>query len=319
MMEMYSYDIMLIGLKNTGETGRARYANAMSRLTGRSEGEFDAPLPSFDRPIFSALERASAEVAARALGEAGALIEIRPTHTIARDNREQMVATDTCPTCGFVQPAGGRECSRCGLIFAKFEKEQIQHMQRDRGLEQALTTAIKVREEWDQRAKQYLETHPLTGGAVEPFSGSVMQGEIPFLRLNSDEGPLLLTSRRLIARHKDETFSIPFEMIEDVTFGGGIVATKKRTRMLLGFHSPLPTAGGSAKSLAWQIDKESTFYKDVVMDWSFSRNFICGACGARDLDFRLEGDNPHCRCMHCATDHTVDLREALAIPAAVAD
>ena len=192
-------------------------------------------------------------------------------------------------------------------------------MQQDRGLEEALTRAIKVREEWDHRAKQYLEGHPLIPNAVEPFSGSVMQGEIPFLRLNSDEGPLLLTSRRLIARHKDETFSIPFEMISDVTFGGGLVSSKKKTRLLLEFHSPLATASGSAKTLAWQIDKESTFYKDVVMDWSFSRNFICGACGARDLDFRLEGDDPHCRCMHCATDHAVDLREALAIPAVASE
>jgi hypothetical protein len=176
---------------------------------------------------------------------------------------------------------------------------------------------LKVREEWDQRATQYLETHELQQGAVEPFSDVLVSGEIPFLRLNSDEGPILLTSRRMVARHKDETFTIPYEMIEDVTFGGGLVTSKKKTRMLLAFHSPLPSGDGSAKSLSWQIDKESTFYKDVVMDWSFSRNFICGACGARDLDFRLDADGPHCRCMHCATDHSVDLREALAIPAAV--
>lgn len=319
MVDMYSFDIMFIGLRNPGDSGRARCANAMARLTGRSVDEFAVMLPSFDTPIFSALERATAEVAASALGEAGALIEIRPTHTIARDSREQVIATDTCPTCGFVQPAGGNECSKCGLVFSKFEREQIQQMQQDRGLEEALTTAIKVREEWDHRAKQYLETHPILEDAVATFSGSVMPGEIPFLRLNSEEGPLLLTSRRLIARHKDETFSIPYEMVEDVTFGGGLVTSKKKTRLLLEFHSQLATAGGSAKSLTWQIDKESTFYKDVVMDWAFSRNFLCGACGARDLDFRLEGDAPHCRCMHCATDHTVDLREALAIPAAAAD
>ncbi len=319
MIEMHSFDIMMIGLRNPGDTGRSRYANAMARLTGRAENEFVSAVPSFDTPIFSALELASAQTAARALGEAGALIEVRRSHTVARDNREQMVATDTCPTCAFVQPAGGSECSKCGLIFSKFEREQVQQMQQDRGLEEALSNAIKAREEWDLRAKQYLETHPLPEASVEAFSGSVMQGEIPFLRLNSDEGPVLLTSRRIVARHKEETFSIPYEMIEDVTFGGGLVTSKKKTRMLLGFHSALATASGSAKSLAWQLDKESTFYRDVVMDWSFSRNFICGACGSRDLDFRLDGDTPHCRCMHCATDHTVDLREALAIPAAVAE
>jgi len=53
------------------------------------------------------------------------------------------------------------------------------------------------------------------------------------------------------------------------------------------------------------------------MDWAFARNFMCGACGARDLDFRLEDSDSHCRCMHCATDHQIDLREALAIPTSV--
>jgi hypothetical protein len=316
---MYSFDILLLGLKNPSNTGQSRYANAMARLTGRSEDEFAAATPSFDAPIFSGLEQSTAQVVARALGEAGALIEVRRAHGVAHDSRDQVVATDTCPTCGFVQPAGGAECSKCGLIFAKFEREQVQQMQQDRGLEEALTTALKVREEWDQRASQYLETHPLQQGVVEPFSDSLVRGEIPFQGLNSDEGPILLTSRRMVARHKDETFSIPYELIEDVTFGGGLVTSKKKTRMLLAFHAPLPAGSGAAKSLSWQIDKESTFYKDVVMDWSFSRNFICGACGARDLDFRLDDDGVHSRCMHCATDHTVDLREALAIPAAVAE
>jgi hypothetical protein len=69
--------------------------------------------------------------------------------------------------------------------------------------------------------------------------------------------------------------------------------------------------------LTWQLDKDSSFYSDVVMDWAFARNFMCGTCGARDLDFRTDDDIPHARCMHCATDHEIDLREAIAIPRTV--
>jgi hypothetical protein len=227
------------------------------------------------------------------------------------------VSTDTCPTCGFVQPAGGAECSKCGLVFSKFEREQVQEMQQDRELEKAVTTAMKVREEWDHRATAYLETHPFPESALEGFADAVARGEVPFLRLESEEGSVLLTSRRLIAQHKDDHMSIPYEMVADVTFGGGLVTSKKKTRMVLEFHSPLPKGDGTSKSVTWMLDKESTFFKEVVMDWAFSRNFMCGACGARDLDYRTDGTTASCRCMHCATDHRVDLEEAMAIPVAV--
>jgi len=315
MIDMISFDILLIGMTTPGNTGHARYANAMARLTGKGEDQFDSPTPSFDEPIFSALDHGTAEVVARTLGEAGALIEIRTSNVIARD--AQVAATDSCPTCGFVQPAGGSECAKCGLVFSKFEREQVQGMQTDQGLEEAINQAMKVREEWDHRANQYLETHPFPDSRLGHFASSVMRGEIPFLRLESDEGSLLLTSRRMLTQHKGDEVSIPYEMIEDVTFGGGLVTSKKKTRMLLDFFCPIPKADGTVKSLSWMLDKESTFHKDVVMDWGFSRTFMCGACGARDLDFRTDDTIPACRCMHCATDHRVDMREALAIPTAV--
>jgi len=317
MIDMVSFDVLLIGLTTPGETGHARYANAMARLTARGEEEFSTASPSFDNPIFSALDHGTAELVARTLGEAGALIEIRTSSAVARNARDQVAVTDACPTCGFVQPAGGNECAKCGLVFSKFEREQVQTMQKDRGLEEAINTAMKVREEWDLRANQYLETHPFADSRLGGFASAVMRGEVPFLRLDSEEGSLLLTSRRMLATHKGDEVSIPYEMIEDVTFGGGLVASKKKTRLLLNFNSPIPKADGTVKSLSWMLDKESTFYKDVVMDWSFSRTFLCGACGARDLDFRTDDNTPNCRCMHCATDHRIDLREALAIPAAV--
>ncbi len=66
--------------------------------------------------------------------------------------------------------------------------------------------------------------------------------------------------------------------------------------------------------MSWILDKESSFNKEVVMDWGYARNFICGSCGERDLDFRTDGTKVHCRCMHCATDHEVDLAECVAVP-----
>lgn len=314
MYDVVSFDIMLLGLRKPGEPGRARYANAMARLTGKAQRDFREPRASFDNPLFTALDQGTAQMVVRTLGDAGALIEVRRSTAVPRGSSDQLAPTDTCPTCSFVQPAGGNECGKCGLIFSKFEREQVQQMQQDRGLEEALTKAIKARDEWYQRAQNYLETHPLAGEATAGITEQIAVGELPFLRLNSDEGPILMTSRRIIANHKGEGMSIPYEMIEDVNFGGGLVAKKSKTRMQLVFRAPLPTGEGSAKSLTWQLDKESSFFKDVVMDWAFARNFMCGACGARDLDFRLDAGRNRCRCMHCATDHQIDLREAFAIP-----
>ena len=50
------------------------------------------------------------------------------------------------------------------------------------------------------------------------------------------------------------------------------------------------------------------------MDWSFARSFICGGCGERDLQYRTDGNKVYARCMHCATDHEIDVREAVAVP-----
>jgi hypothetical protein len=152
-------------------------------------------------------------------------------------------------------------------------------MQQDRGLEDALTKAIKARDEWYQRAHHFLETHPLPPDAATGFAETVAAGELPFLRLTSDEGPVLLTSRRVIANHKGHTLSIPYEMIEDVNFGGGLVAKKTKVRMQLVFRAQLAT-GRAPPSPDLAAGQGVVFFKDVVMDWAFARNFMCGACGA---------------------------------------
>ncbi len=317
MTEATSFDIMLLGLNDPSSAGRARYANVMERLTGRPGADVRPGAPRPTDPIFRSLDLDTARMVADALAEVGVLIEVRRSTEYASGVREQVVDSADCPRCGYIQPAGGNECARCGLVFAKFEREQIGGMQKSRQLEEALTKALQSREEWAMKAKKYLETHPLKEGSTEGFDSLVMRDEVPFLRLMSEEGPILMTSRRLIANVPDGYFSIPYEIVEDVTVGGGLVQKKGRVRLLLGFFVPIPTPVDAGKQFTWQLDKESSFYKDVIMDWCFSRNFVCGGCGKRDLDYRLEGSKPRTRCMHCATDHDIDLREALAVPLTV--
>jgi hypothetical protein len=200
------------------------------------------------------------------------------------------------------------------LVFAKYEREQVQQMQQSSQVEEALTKALQSREEWTQKAATYLETHPLKEGSTDGFENVLDREEVPFLRLVSEEGPILMTSRRMLASLKEGFFSIPYEMIEDVTVGGGLVQKKNRVRLQLGFFTAITSPVGPSKQSTWQLDKDSSFYKDVIMDWAYSRNFMCSSCGKRDLDYRLDGSKPRARCMHCATDHDIDLREALAVP-----
>jgi len=316
MSESSSFDVLLLGFRDPGPAAHARYTNAMERLTGRGAEEFNVPSKRSDDPIFRALDNSTTGVVADALEEAGVLIEIRRTSEVASEVRDQVVATVACPTCDFVQPAGTVECSRCGVVFAKFEREQVQQMQQSQHLEEALTKALQTRDEWGQKAANYLETHPLEEGSTSGFENSLHRDEVPFLRLTADEGPILMTSRRMIANLADGVFSIPYEMVGDVTMGGGLVQKKSRVRLQLGFHAPIQTPGGAVKQFSWQLDKDSSFFKDAIMDWCYSRVFVCGGCGLRDLDYRVDGSKARARCMHCATDHDIDLDEGIAVPVA---
>ena len=320
MTESISYEIFLLGLLDPSQAGRMRFVEAMQHLTGRPSADFEGTFPRSDEPAFQGLNREKAQTIADSLGESGIYIDVRPRHLSAEEveaaaAEEPAPTSLKCPSCSFVQAPGTVECERCGLVFAKHEREQVLHMQRERALEEAMTKALQVREEWVQRAKQYLERYPFPEEGVVGFDGVLVRDEVPFLRLVSDEGPILMTSRRMITARENIFHSIPFEMIGDVDFGGGLVPKKNKVRLLLTFHTPLPlTTGEVIKSMTWQLDKESSFSKDVVMDWSFSRNFICAGCGERELEYRTDGNKVRIRCMHCATDHEVDLREAVAVP-----
>jgi len=313
MPGLSAFDIYLLDLKDPSAGSLDRLVDALSSLTGRSSDEVRASLRRRGEPFFAGISLARAQPVVGALETAGARIEIRPvTSPLTGEGGSSPVE---CPRCQFQVSGDAVECPKCGLVFAKWEREQIRKMQRDRQLEEALTKALQTRQEWDQRAKVYLERHPFPEGAQEPFADRLFQEEIPFQRLEADEGPLLMTSRRLLVVRADEgVLTIPYELISDVDVGGGLVKRKDRVAMKLTFHGPLMVGGKASTTINFTLDKESSFYKDVVMDWSFARNFICGACGARELDFRLEDTIPHCRCMRCATDHEIDVNEAVAIP-----
>ena len=319
MSEIFSYDIYVIGLDDPTGAGRQRFATLMERLTGRSEDGFLEHFPSPQVPMFEALNTEKAQNIADTLGDAGILIELRTTDCppSSFDEFETEEATRTCPSCDHEQSAVTEECERCGLVFQKFDREHILSMKNEKALEEAMVRAMQVREEWLHRATQFLEQRPLKKEASAEFSTFLTQEEVPFLRLDSTEGPVLLTSRRMIAIQDGSFESIPFEVIKDVDYGGKkFTAIKKgKHRLQVSFHSPFPlSTGAMVKNIVRHLDKESSFYKDVVIDWGFARSFICGACGERELDYRTEDRIIHMRCMHCATDHEIELNECVAVP-----
>ncbi len=313
-MQVVSFDIYLLGLRDPSPAGRTRFVHAMARLTTRDAEELQSLLGRSSDPLFQALDRDEARMVVDSLNHAGVRVEIRPSTSPPIGSEMGSVATRECPACGFVNPVELVDCSRCGLVFAKWERESVQRMQRESRLEEALSRAMVVREEWNQRAKAFLEKRQLNPAASVPFEGALLRDEIPFLALASDEGPLLMTSRRLLSLRDGAVTVIPYELISDIDFGGGLVPRKNRVRMLFTFHSPLAAETAPLKRLEWWLDKESAFDREVVMDWAFARNFLCGNCGARELEHRLAGQTNRFRCMRCATDHEVDLKEAMAIP-----
>jgi len=319
MSEIFSYDIYVLGLNDPSAAGRSRFASLMGRLTGRSVEEYADHFPSPSIPMFQSLNTEKAQNIADTLGDEGVLIELRTSDhpPSLYEDFEDDVATKSCPSCDHVQSVLAEECERCGVVFQKYDRENILSMQREKALEEAMVRAMQVREEWLHRATQFLEQRPLKKEDAAEFATYLMQEEVPFLRLDSSEDPILLTSRRMIVSKDGEFESIPFEMISDVDYGrGGLVKiAKQKQRLQVSFHSPFPLSTGSTvKNMVFHLDKESSFFKDVVIDWGFARNFICGACGEREQQFRTEEKKVHMRCMHCATDHEIELTECVAVP-----
>jgi len=311
----YSFDIAFLGLKDPSTAGRSRMVLAMERLTGRSTAECQEVLSKVGLTIFDALPVDQAQLIISALDDAGAVCEIRPKEEAARSVGETMGGGMTqCPSCGFVQQAGLEECSRCGVIFSKMEKDDLRKIQDDQTLEEAQQRAEQIRQEWDERAKQILESRPISEDAAKPFLDVLTQEEIPFLLLEAAEGSILMTSRQMLGITEGVVAFLPYEVIKDVDFGGGLVVKKNHTRLVLSFHMPIVFNGKNVNSLTWQLTADAATNKEAIMDWAFARSYLCGACGARDLDFRNEKGATHGRCMHCATDHAIDLKHHKITP-----
>jgi len=241
--------------------------------------------------------------------------EVRPKEEVPRSVAETMGGgMAQCPSCGYVQQAGEDECSRCGVIFSKMEKDDLRKIRDDQSLEEAQQRAEQIRQEWDERAKQILESRPVSEDAAKPFNDVLTQEEIPFLVLEAAEGSILMTSRQMLGIMEGVIAFLPYEAIKDVDFGGGLVVKKNHTRLVLSFHMPIVFNGKNVNSLTWQLTADAATNKEAIMDWAFARSYVCGACGARELDFRNEKGAAHGRCMHCATDHAIDLRHHKITP-----
>jgi hypothetical protein len=309
MDSVHSFDIAFHGLRDPSPTGRARLTHTMERLTGRPAADCEDIFTEVGRPIFESLPVDQAKLIVEALDEAGVYFEVSPKYEAAVSVDEGLEGgMMSCPSCGFVQKSGADECGRCGVVFSKMEREEISKMQMDKDLLEAQQRAEQIRQEWDERAKHLLENRPLHEEATQLFGKVLTQEEIPFLLLGCAEGNVLMTSRQFLVRLESDFAFIPYEIIRDIDFGGGLAIKKDYTRLVLNFHSPLPIKNKNASSLTLQLDKEAATNKETIIDWAYARSHICGSCGARDLDYRQDKDGIHARCMHCATDHKIDLR-----------
>ncbi len=162
-----------------------------------------------------------------------------------------------CPSCGFVQQAGMDECSRCGVIFSKMEKDEVRKMQTDQALEEAQQRAEQIRQEWDDRAKQILESRPIAEAAGDTFQQGPDPGGNPLpAPRDCAEGPLLMTSRQILGLVEGTFVHVPYEIIKDVDFGGGLVVKKGHTRLVLHFHAPILFKDKNVNSITWQLDAD---------------------------------------------------------------
>ena len=76
------------------------------------------------------------------------------------------------------------------------------------------------------------------------------------------------------------------------------------------------STGKPAKGFTRVVDKQALYARDTLLDWIQSRTYVCGSCQLSEFSFRSEDTKVLMRCMHCATDHVVDLFEAIAVPVA---
>ena len=312
-MDTRKFDIFPLAFTIDSDEARARFEALVDRLSSGHPQLWG----TLGQPLFRSIDGQTASEILAKLDEIGVRTEIRPAAPppIAAPTAPAIEdPTLPCPSCGFANPESQPDCGACGLVFAKFEKRAVSRMMAESRLEEEINRARRIEQEWTDRASDYRTQHPLPAGATTPFTGDLLVEEVPFLRLETDSGPLLLTSKRMLARTKKELLSIPFEMISSVEFGGGFSILGGSIRMVLTFKAPLVIKRLRASTLTLQVQKNPSYDRETILLWAFSKNFICGCCGARELSFRLEKSESRARCMRCASDHSINLTHAVALP-----
>ncbi len=302
------FDIVTLAFPPDTSAARARFDFVLDRYSNFIPPESQPRWGATGRTIFESVDGGTAGEILDALDAVGVRTEIRPvspTKTPPSPGAATPVGVP-CPSCGFSNDETSIDCAACGVVFAKFEQLQVRRMMEAARLEEEVNRIQRIRQEWTEKALSYREKRPLAPAAIAPFKSVLVTEEVPFLRLDSDRGPLLLTSLRLLTEIRGEMVSIPYETIAEAELGGGFQVLGGNVRMALTLKSPLMVGRTRVPSLTRQVQKNAAWDPETVMDWIYSRNFICGGCGARDLDFRLENRKTRVRCMRCARDHEVD-------------
>ena len=167
---------------------------------------------------------------------------------------------------------------------------------------------------WDERAMGFRAENPLPSAAVAPFADLLHPDEIAFCGLLTREGPILLTSRRLLWRERGAGVSTPYELVAKAAGGREHGLLSSRNRLRLTFLGPVPSAAGPVRSSEWELVTTSMKLLPELGRWVEQRCFTCRGCGSGELQYRLEGSDLHGRCMHCAADHRVDCARATMTP-----
>lgn len=312
-MDTRKFDIFPLAFTIDSDEAKARFRALADRFSDGHQQMWGA----LGQPLFRSIDGQTATEILAKLDEIGIRTEIRPAAPpSAAAPMIPTVENKTlpCPSCGFANPESQPDCGACGLVFAKFDRREVSRMMAETRLEEEINRARRIEQEWTDKASDYRAQHQLPAGVTAPFADDLLVEEVPFLRLETDLGPLLLTSKRMLARTKKELLSIPFEMISSVEFGGGFSILGGNIRMVLTFKAPLVIKRLRASTLTLQVQKNTSYDRETILHWAFSKNFICGRCGARELSFRLDKAESRARCMRCAADHSINLTHAVALP-----
>lgn len=312
-MKSHLFDIVALAFGPGPDTARATFEVLVERYSQDSQPIWGEK----GQTLFRSIDGATAAEILKGLDPLGVRTEIRPAEdpvAPVKLSPPGELQGLQCPSCGIENPESSLECNACGVVFAKFEQRAVRQMMADAQLEQEINKAQKIQQEWDDRASSYRANQPLPADATAPFAGSLLKQEVPFLNLRTGSGPMLFTSKRILASSNDGVVSIPFEMIAGVDLGGGFTILGGTIRMVLTFKAPLILGKSRTTTLSRQIRKDESYDRETILHWVYSKNFICNGCGARDLSYRFENLSTKARCMRCASDHLIDLTQAIAKP-----